>query len=121
MKTTNMYTLAALFAVTVISGLGYNAWMDYRDQKAYAAGMALLAAQETKPTTRRTIVEDDVTWYEKCEQGFCFQAANPESLEHLQVRKGGGSGGVPVTDMAAFREMEKRAQQANSGPKGLYQ
>lgn len=110
MKNTSTHTFAALLVVTAVGGLGYNAWMEHRDQKAYAAGMALLAAQEAEPTTRRTIVEDGVTWHEKCEKGHCLRAANPESLEQPLVRKGGG---MPVYDMAAIREMEKRAQQAN--------
>jgi hypothetical protein len=39
-----------------------------------------------------------------------LRAANPESLEQPLVRKGGG---IPVYDMAAILEMEKRAEQAN--------
>lgn len=109
MKVTSTYSLATLLVVTG-GGLGYNAWIDRHDQQAYAEGMALLEAQESEPTTRRTVVEDGVTWHEKCEKGFCLRATNPESLEQPLVRKGGG---MPVYDMASIREMEKRAQQAN--------
>jgi hypothetical protein len=110
MKHTSTYTLATLLVVMAVGGIGYNAWIDRRDQQAYAEGMALLAAQEAEPTTRRTLIEDGVTWHEKCEKGFCWRATNPESLEHPLVRKGGG---IPVYDMAAIREMEKRAEQAD--------
>jgi hypothetical protein len=109
MKITSTHTLATLLVVTAVGGLGYNAWQNHRDEQAFAKGMALLAAQDAEPTTLRTIVEDGVTWYEKCEKGHCLRAGNPESLEQPLVRKGGG---MPVYDMAAIREMEKRTQQA---------
>lgn len=109
MKTiSTQYMAIALFAAVATIGLGYNALINHRDQESYANGMALLAAQEAAPTTHRILVQDGVTWHEKCEQGFCWLAANLESLEGPMVQKG-GSAGIPVTDVSAIQQIESQA------------
>ncbi|MBI6621544.1 hypothetical protein YA0783_24965 [Pseudomonas corrugata] len=55
------------------------------------------------------MVEDGVTWHEKCEQGFCWLATSEESLVGPMVRKG-SSAGIPVIDWSELRRIESQAQ-----------
>lgn len=112
MKALSMQRVTIALLAVAVGGIGYNAMMNHRDQEAYANGMAILAAQEAEPTTYSTFVEDGVTWHQKCEKGHCMMATNRDALAGPIVRKG-ASGGFPVIDMNALREVESQAQQAH--------
>lgn len=102
------YTVIAMFLLVPVIGLAYNALMSHRDQEAYARSMALLEAQEASPSTHRSFFQSGITLHEKCDQGFCWQATDPESLNGTMVRNG-DSAGIPVIDMSALRKMHSRA------------
>lgn len=110
MKALSMEHVTLAVLALLVCGMGYNAMMGYRDQEAFANGMAILAAQEAEPTTYSMFVEDGVTWHQKCEQGHCMMATNRDALAAPIVRK--GAGGFPLNDMSALRVVDSKAEQA---------